>query len=139
VIHLRDVGPPLKGVGAPYDDHTTVHGRFELGIDRRNDPDGLGELFVTAGPDPKILVADEMLHQIVHKPLRVHPGVTLAWQPFEPCPPDACCQVKGYMAMRGNNCFYGALLTFDTTSGRIIYRIGEFHLGLNAWWAQWPD
>jgi hypothetical protein len=138
VIHLRNVGPPLDGLKCVWNDRHLPGGNLELGIDRRNDP-LLGELFVVAGPDPKILVADELLHQIVHNPLSIHPGVTLAWQPWEPCPPGRCCQAKGYLALPGNNCFYGALLTFDTTSGRIIYRIGEFDVGLNAWWAAWPD
>jgi hypothetical protein len=138
MIHLRDPGPPLKGVGVPWDDHSPGQGRFEVAIDLRRDE--LGELVMQEEPDPRILVADEMLHTIIHRPLLVHPAITLAWESWEPChaPPEVCCKDRGFMALRGNNCFYGALLTFDTTSGRIVYRIKEF-VEPRAWRAQWPD
>jgi hypothetical protein len=81
-----------------------------------------------------------MLHEIVQHPERVHPGITLVWQPQIPCPADLrCCKNRGFLALRDNNCFYGALLTFDTTSGRIIYRIRDYNCNLNAWLAAWPD
>jgi hypothetical protein len=124
-VTIRDVG-----VGR--------YGTFEVGIDCSR-VEWPGELWVVNGPDPRILVADEMLHQIVQHPERIHPGVRLEWQPLEPCPPESCCKLTGLLALRGNNCFYGALLSFDTQQGRIIYRIGTINAELNAWWAQWPD
>ena len=97
-----------------FNDRHRGHGTFEVRIDRRRVHD-TGELFVVAGPDPPILVADEMLWTMVHHREDIHPAITLAWQPLESCPPPTCCQV-----INGRECFYGALLTFDTTSGRIV-------------------
>ena len=128
---------------AIYDDRHPGHGRLEVAVDRRlsvrERAGPHGELYVLDGPDPRILLADELLHTLVWKPELVHPGITLEWQPLDPCPPAGCCQRRGYLALRGNNCYYGALLTFDTQQGRIVYRIDVFDLEVNAWWAQWPD
>ena len=115
-----------------------VSGEFELGIDCRN-KDWPGELFIAAGPDPRVLIADEVLHQMADRPDEMHPDVKLEWQPLELCDPQRCCRSRGFLALRGNNCFYGALLKVDTTSGRVIYRIGDYEAERGGWWAQWAD
>jgi hypothetical protein len=130
---------PYYGVG-----RIAVVGTFEVGIDRRlhvrQRAGEDGELYVVAGPDPTILVADEVLHQIVHHSEQVHPGVSMMWAAAHPvCQATGCCQNLGFLALPGNNCFYGALLTFDTQQGRIIYRIGTYDLERHGWLARWPD
>jgi hypothetical protein len=117
---------------------SAVAGAFEVGIDVTTTK-WPGELYIVTGPDQRILVTSEALNRIIRHPELVHPGVTVKWQPFKPCPAAGCCQQAGFIALRGNNCYYGALLIFDTTSGRIVYQIGVFDLQRNAWWAQWPD
>jgi hypothetical protein len=128
VIHLT--GASRKAI---WNDHYPGDGCCEVGIDIR------GEMYVVGHPSSRILVADEMLHTLRWHPEQAHPGIRLEWPEMVWCPGSGCCRQLGFLAVRGNNCYHGAVLSFDTTSGRIIYRIGVFDTGRNAWWAQWPD
>lgn len=99
-----------------------------------------GLLDIIDGPDPRILIADEVLWNLAHDPEGHHPLVSLEWQPLCPCPAETCCQSCPQGPSAGQReCFYGSKLTIDTSSRKLIYIVGEYHCEQNAWWAHWPD
>ena len=115
-----------------------ISGDFEVGIDMRN-KDWPGELFITSGPDPRVLIADEVLYQLAYRPEEVHPDVTLQRRR---CDPDRRCII----CHSGGECFYGSLLRFECRAGRddyahrtVIYQIVGHEARPSAWWARWPD
>jgi hypothetical protein len=131
-----------------------VAGNFELGVDMRNKP-WPGELFITAGPDPKVLIADEVLIHLSEHPEQIHPDVTLERHrctDLHPCtcPPAARvgradCPQHGFnpkiclICHCGAECFARSLLRFVTRQGTVVYTITGHQAAPPAWVAEWPD
>jgi hypothetical protein len=108
-----------------------VSGDFEVGLDMRR-KDWPGELFIVSGPDPKVLIADEVLVHMAYHPEEIHPDVTLERRRCDPDKRCIICHMDG-------ECFYGSILRFVTRQMTVVYRIVGHEAAPNGWWAQWPD
>ena len=121
-------------------------GTLEVGIDISR-VDWPGELFIAAGPGPRIVIADELLRQLVDEPDKIHPDIDLehagAWCPELSKPfTDRKCGLRAMQSRdpdRAYMCFHGLKLTIRTIERKLIYMVGEYNFELDGWWASWPD
>lgn len=136
-----------------------ISGNFEVGIDTTNKP-WPGELWIVSGPDPRVLIADEVLYLFLTRPADIHPDVTLDRRrctDLHPCtcspgdgplvnrfPVDDCPQ-HGYtpkiclICHSGGQCFYGSLLRFVCREKTVVYRLNGHEARPPGWWGEWPD
>jgi hypothetical protein len=115
-----------------------VAGDFELGIDMR-EVDWPGELFIVSGPDPVILVADDVLMHMFWQPEDIHPDVTLERAASGHGSTGHAVGDYECYGRAGHVCFHNSMLRFRCREQTVVYRIGDYEPARNAWWAAWPD
>lgn len=136
-----------------------IVGNLELGIDISR-VDWPGELFISDGPDPKVLLPNELIWKLylrnnsdevnrfraaAREPQwidTVHPDITLERRTEGHGSTghgvgDHDCDVQ-----LGRVCHFGSILritTNDEQHPQLVYVLTKYELERDAWWAQWPD
>ena len=130
MIHSHKVGL--------WDDHSPGDGRLMLSAEF-NGTDGLGPLSIVAGPDPRVLLADEVLYALRYQSDLLHPDITLQSPTEGHGSTGHSVDQYDCRGLAGGQCYHGSILRIKTVERDLVYIVDTYEPELNGWWAHWPD